>query len=258
MRSSVANFIQRIKPVMMEEDDYKKIDQHLQGELADDQQAAFEKSLKNDDFFAKTYKERRQMTSYLQASSKQAALEEKMAELGKEYFKTEKTIKTKLVKMPILRFGLAIAAAIVLLVMVWNPFSSTDLYLQFSNHPHLAMVEKSEGESTAQKAELAYNNGDYETAYQALSEVLKTEPGNFQAKLALGISALEIGRIEKAQGIFETLANSSSSFKTYGQWYLALSYIKQGENEKAKPILENLGNDEPLLKKKAKDLLLSF
>ena len=242
----------------MKEEDYKSIDQYLQKELGNDEQQAFKQRLKEDNAFAKAYKESRQMTNYLQASLKQPALEEELAHLGKQYFKNETTSKAKLVRMPMLRIGLAIAAAIALLVVVWNPFNSGGLYVQFAQHPSLALVEKSASSELIQKAEKAYTSGQYEAAYLALSEVLKSEPNNVQAKLALGISALETDRIEKAQSIFGELANGSSSLKTYGNWYLALSYIKQGENEKAKPFLEKIGNDEPLLKKKAENLLLSF
>jgi len=239
----------------MKEKDYKIIDRHLQGELDNEEQQSFKQRLKDDADFAQAYKMSRQMTSYLQASQKQPALEEKMAELGKQYFKTEKKHEAKQVKMPFLRIGLAVAAAISLLLLIWNPFNSTNLYDEFATHPPLALVEKNAANILIEQAEQAYANKQYEVAYTALSKVIKDQPNNVQASLALGISALESDRTEEAKAIFVALSEGTSVLKTYGQWYVALTYIKQGDNEKAKPILESLGNDEPALKKKAKELL---
>ncbi len=239
----------------MKEKDYKIIDRHLQGELDDEEQQSFKQRLKDDTDFAQAYKMSRQMTNYLQASLKQPALEDKMAELGKLYFKAENKQTAKRIKMPFWRIGLAVAAAISLLILVWNPFNSTNLYEEFASHPPLALVEKSAANNWIEKAEQAYVNKQYQTAYTALSEAIKEQPNNVQAKLALGISALESDRTEEAKAIFKELSKGTSILKTYGQWYLALTYIKQGDNEKAKYLLEKLGNDEPALKKKATELL---
>ncbi len=240
----------------MKEEDYKKIDQYLQGELPKEENALFQSRLSEDQEFAAAFEIRQQMTNYLQASLQQPALEAKMEEFGKQYFKESTPSSGKRVKMPFLRIGLAIAAAIALLLMVWNPFNSVNLYTQYAAaHPPLALVEKNAATNLAQKAEQAYANKEYENAYIALSEIIQTEPNNVQASLALGISALESGRINEAQSIFNNLANGSSILKSYGQWYLALSYLKTDENEKAKSILETLDNNEPALKKKATELL---
>jgi tetratricopeptide (TPR) repeat protein len=239
----------------MDKNVYTKIDQFLQGELPDEEKGAFKERLANDEEFAAAYTTSQQMTNYLRASLKQPALEAKMAELGGQYFKEQKTSKAKLVNMSFLRIGLAIAAGLALLLFVWNPFNSGDLYQQFAAHPPLALVEKGAATDVIQEAELAYTNKQYDEAYHFLTKVLEAEPNNVQAKLALGISALETGKMEQAQSIFNDLANGSSILKNYGQWYLALSFIKNGTPEKAKSILESLDNQEPILKEKAVKLL---
>lgn len=239
----------------MEENDYTIIDQFLQGELPKDQHTAFHKRLATDKEFAKAYQFAQQMTNYLKARQKQPALEAKLNEWGDQYIKKETATSAKRIKMSSWKTGLAIAAAIALLLMVWNPFDSGDLYSQYAVHPPLALVEKNAASTFAQQAEQAYTSKNYVGAYSALTNLLEIESENVQAQLALGISALETGKTSEAQAIFSKLAEGTSVLKSYGQWYLALSYIQQGENEKAKPILKGINNDEPSLKKKATELL---
>lgn len=240
----------------MEEEDYKLLDQYLQDELPDDQKAAFRQRLKEEEPLAAELELRQQMHTYLRTKAQQPDLEATMKNLGSTYFSPlEKGAKIVPMNRRRLYVGLSIAAAIALVLLVWNPFDSGNLYNAYAQHPPLALVEKGDALVLAQQAEAAYGEKDYKTAYGLLNELTDLSSENVQLQLALGISALETGRTTKARQLFEELAEGNSALRNYGRWYLALSYLKTEEFAQAKAELQKLDDSDPALYDKAAELL---
>ncbi|MGH1437427.1 MAG: tetratricopeptide repeat protein [Lewinella sp.] len=240
----------------MEEKDYKLLDQYLQDELPDDQKAAFRQRIKEEEPLAEELKLRQQMHTYLRTKAQQPDLEAAMKNLGGTYFSpAEKATKIVPIARRRLYVGLGIAAAIALVLLVWNPFGSGNLYKAYAQHPPLALVEKGDALALAQQAEVAYGEKDYKTAYDLLNELTDLSSENVQLQLALGISALETGRTTKARQLFEKLAEGNSALRNYGCWYLALSYLKTEEFAQAKAELQKLDDSDPALYDKAAQLL---
>jgi tetratricopeptide (TPR) repeat protein len=240
----------------MNEEDYKLLDQYLQGELPDDQKAAFEQQLQTDEALAAELELRQQMHTYLRTQAQQPGLEAAMENLGSTYFSTEEEgAKIVPIGRRRLYLVLGIAAAIALLLLIWNPFGPGNLYKAYAEHPPLALVEKGDAQALAQQAEVAYREEDFAKAYKLLNELTDLSSANVQLQLALGISALETGRITKARQLFEELAEGNSALRNYGRWYLALSYLKTEEFTQAKTELQKLDNSDPALYDKAAQLL---
>jgi tetratricopeptide (TPR) repeat protein len=240
----------------MNEEDYKLLDQYLQGELPDDQKKAFEERLQTDEALAAELELRQQMHTYLRTQARQPALEEAMQNLGNTYFSQDgKSAKILPIGRRRLYLGLGIAAAIALLLLIWNPFGTGNLYKAYAKHPPLALVEKGDTRTLAQQAEVAYQEQDYAKAYSLLNELTDLSSKNVQLQLALGISALETGRTTKARQLFEELAEGNSALRNYGRWYLALSYLKTEEFDQAKTELQKLDDSDPALYDKAAQLL---
>ncbi|WP_020539230.1 hypothetical protein [Lewinella cohaerens] len=240
----------------MEEEDYKLLDQYLQDELSGDQKAAFRQRLKEEEPLAAELELRQQMHTYLRTKAQQPDLETAMKNLGGTYFSpVEKAAKIVPLARRRLYVGLSIAAAIALVLLVWNPFDSGNLYNAYAQHPPLALVEKGDALALAQQAEAAYGEKDYKTAYGLLNELTDLSSENIQLQLALGISALETGRTTKARQLFEELAEGNSALRNYGRWYLALSYLKTEEFAQAKAELQKLDDSDPALYDKATQLL---
>lgn len=240
----------------MREEDYKLLDQYLQGELSEEQEAVFLERLSTDEDMAAELQLRQQMHTYLRTKAQQPGLEEVMQDLGNIYFSAAKE-EAKIVPMTRRKWfvGIGIAAAIALVLLVWNPFATDNLYKAFADHPPLALVEKGATQDLAQQAELAYQNRDFAKAYSLLNELTDLSSKNVQLQLALGISALETGRTTKARQLFEELAEGNSALRNYGRWYLALSYLKTEELAQAKKELLKLDNSDPALYAKAAQLL---
>jgi tetratricopeptide (TPR) repeat protein len=237
----------------MQPDDYKSIDLYLQKELSPDELKTFHDRLQNDQAFADELNMRQGMDSYLKAKASQPELEKKMASLGKKHFQTEAKVRS----LPNIRWlvGIAAAALIGLMLWLWNPFTSPDLYAQYAQHPDLVLAERGEDGNLASKAEAAFAAGAYPEAYELLQTMVAEKPTDMQLLLALGIAALESGKQREAEAAFTKVAASNASLQSYGNWYLALSAVKSGSYEKAKLLLQKIDDSDPVLKRKAEQLL---
>jgi FimV-like protein len=248
----------------MEASDYLLIDQYLQGELPEEAQPAFEQRLQDDRAFAEALRERQQMQNYMKHQVQKPALEKRMADLGARYFQDEANTDSADPKegivVPLWRrkpiWLVAAAAAIALILLVWNPSqTSANLYEQYALHPTLALQERSVDGSSLETAEQAFNQGQYEAAYTQLSALEEQLQENPQLKLSLGIAALETDRVQEGRAQFEALAEGDTALQEYGRWYLALSYVKTGDNEAARPLLQALAEQPSAFQQQAQDLL---
>ena len=227
----------------MDANDYRLIDAYLQKELPPAELPAFQQRLVADAAFAAELALRQNMHNYLRTQAHLGQLEEKMATLGPTYF-GEQAAKVRHLNARYWIMGL-VAAAVAVLLVVWNPLGRADLYREFAQHQPLNLTEKSTTGQLATAAEASFNAGNYEAAYRQLTTYLQEEPADNQARLALGIAALETGRIPEAQAVFTAVAAGDSVFRSYGTWYLALSYLKVGAKTAAKATLEKIPATDP-------------
>lgn len=239
----------------MRTDDYLKIDQYLQGELPPNEVPDFEKRLGSEQDLATEFKVRQQMNTYLRTQEQLPELQKKMAGLNDQYFGNSPKPALRTVARRRLLMVVGLAAAIALLLLVWNPFSQGQLYDQFAEHPALALVEKGSGEEERAAAGLAYEAGDFEEAYRILKTITTEEQSSPQLYLALGISALETNRVQEAEQYFSILASGNSALQEYGLWYQALTFVKTENYDTAKELLLNNQFNDPQLQQQAAALL---
>lgn len=236
----------------MQSDDYMKIDRYLQGELPEEEQQALEARLLEEPELAAELEMRQQMNTYLQTQAQLPDLRDKMAALSQEHFGQLDKPKVRQLARRRLFYTVALAAAFALLFLLWDPFGSANLYPQFADHPQLALVEKGDQEVLATQAEQAFEAGDYQTAYDALTGLRNQQVDDPQVLLALGISALELGQLEEARQTFEQLADGQTTLREYGSWYLILTYLKEGNVETTKTLLQQTVFTDSFLDSKAK------
>lgn len=242
----------------MDSNDYILIDRYLQGELSNEEVRSFKQRLKDDEEFAGEYSLRKGMDIFLEKERNQPNLESSLERLGDEFFEEEKKKTTFSIYRNRIFIGLAAAAAIALALIIWNPFEATSLYDQYAIHQPISLTEKSTTAAIGTKAEKEFNTKNYKEAYKSLSTYIEQKPDDQKAKLALGISALELDKLEEASSTFSAIQNSNSALKEYGTWYLALTYLKKGDNEKAKSLLTKITSTEKNLFEKATKLLKSL
>ncbi len=228
----------------MDEKDYIELNKYLAGELLEVEHNAFAERIKNEPELQKELAWQQETSAFLQRKEGAKNLKNIFSNIENDFFKEEKP-EAKVVNMARRKWlGLiGVAAAAALLFFIFNPFSSPDLYRQYSNPTAISLVDKSDVINNAREAEAAFNAGDYKKAYAFLSSYLSENKEDMQASLAKGIAATEIGNYKEAEQILQNISNGKTLLKQEGTWYLALMYLKKGEAEKAKTQLLKIPAD---------------
>ena len=227
----------------MNEQDDILIDQYLSGELSAEERQAFERRLGEDAELARALTLRRGMDQFLARREARPALQRQLQELGVEYFGKEEARVAPIGRRRLWSLAAAVAVLVVA-VFVWRWVSSPSLYEEYAQHPPLALVEKSAAGPDLSATEQAFNKGDYSTALTGLEQYLDRQPQDTLALLYKGICAMELGQTVEAQAIFSSLQNSPS-WQEYGDWYLALSHLKQQRDDEAKAALQRIPEASP-------------
>ncbi|WP_353484293.1 tetratricopeptide repeat protein [Haliscomenobacter sp.] len=219
----------------------ERIDRFLRGDLPEEEKKALETELSQNADLASELALQKDMEAFLRKQTQRAALRDQLQAVGGEFFQTsEKAEPGRIVSLPrrqTLRWVIGIAATVTLL-LVARFLLQPNLYDQFAQHPPLAMIEKSnEAQDNLAAMEAAFNQQDYARALPLLEAYQRQKPEDLQVELYLGICWLETQQYAKANAVFQKISQTESSFKDYGQWYLALSYLKQGNKTACRKIL---------------------
>lgn len=257
---------------MQEENDIL-ISRYLAADLSPPELAAFEERLVAEPTLAAELQRRKEELTFLRTEAALPDLEAQMAELANQHFpsaqrdkagqeartqvqgegkkgakekgKVNQSAKVRTLNWKRWLPAAGIAAAVALVLLIWNPFTGAEPYEQFAQYAPLYLTEKSDAASAAATAaQQAFNAGDYAKAHDQLILYLQQNPDDNEARLAFGITALETNRDAEARAIFTELANGSSTFKDDGQFYLALAYFKAGD-QRAKAELQKISSDNP-------------
>ncbi|MDL5049369.1 hypothetical protein QQ054_25475 [Oscillatoria amoena NRMC-F 0135] len=158
--------------------------------------------------------------------------------------------------------AVAVAASLLICAVtyvVWNQSASAEnLYAEyFTPYPNVIEPIVRNGNETVTKrtkAFSAYEAGNYEMAATLFTELLneKEEPGIL---LLLGNANLTLGRTADARSNFVKLINDYSDYDNIGKWYLALSYLKDGDVKTAQVLLQEVSNSEYSYAARAKKML---
>lgn len=106
------------------------------------------------------------------------------------------------------------------------------------------------------KALIEYKNHDYQKALQLFEKVLFEDESRMDVTLLTGISNLEIENYNGANNSFQKVINHNDNlFIEQAEWYLALCYLKTGEQEKAHLQFGKMITDNSLYKVAAEDIL---
>jgi tetratricopeptide (TPR) repeat protein len=136
----------------------------------------------------------------------------------------------------------AIAASVVLVIAaIW--FFSRPVapdYQQFAQHAPLSLTVRGSADATIVKAEKAFADKDYTQALEAINGVLAQDAFNITAQLYKGICLLELNRGLEARAVWQPIVSGNSGLKSEAQWYMALSYLKEGNTVECRAVLETI------------------
>ena len=246
-----------------DEHTYEMIEAYLNQNLSDKDRIAFEERMQNDidlaqevainkemyvQYSGNTSKEQRTPVDQqeLQAlrnhlRSKEVQELSQKIKAGKEIYDTENTNAKK----PILRYlyYAAAAAALVFLVNRFfiNPTISTEeLYAEYSTWENLpSLTVKGVDQQLLAKGEALFIDKKYIEAIPLFTSYLDAhqEIVNPQVLTYLGIAYLESNTFENARITFNRLLHSNTLENDRAYWYIALTYLKEGNDKQA---IENL------------------
>lgn len=232
------------------EEDQILIEMYLDNAISPTDLLSFEKRLKEEEHLASALTKQSEIHRFLRnredRNDLKSMLEKQTIPQGKKPTKVIPFYASNWTKLAI---GVA---AIFLIVMVWQPWVSPDVYQQFAQHKPLSLTERGTQNNLAE-LEQTFNGKDYEQSAAFLKIYVAKSPEDIKAQLYLGISYLELGDYEQAEILLQKIAKGQSVFKEEAIWYSALSNIKQGNNTEALRSLEKLSKDGPYTQK-AKEL----
>lgn len=220
-------------------DKTERIDRYLSGTMDAAEQQSFEAELANNPQLSKDLAVQRDMVHFLQNQHQKNALQTQLKSLGEDYFIQHRT-PGKIIGLPQKRFlgiASALAAAAVILLLLWQFWSAPSLYDEFAQHPQLALAEKSAGAPNWAATETAFQSGDYATAETQLTQYTTQYPNDRQARLYLGICKMELNKTQEARLIFQDFGDADAALKDFADWYLALNYLKAGDEASCRTAL---------------------
>jgi hypothetical protein len=238
----------------------EKIDAYLRETLSEAEKNAFEAELDQNAEMAAELALQKDMEQFLRNQERRTALKDQLENMGGEFFQaTTSTEKGRIVPLrrhQTLRWVIGLAATIALILLARFLLQPASLYEQYGQHPPLAMIEKSNAAQDKLAAiEHAFNQKDYSKALPLLRAYAQEKPADEQATFYLGICLLETKQYAAARSIFQELsAKQTSSFADFGQWYLALSYLKEGDEAACLKVLQEVPAESEF-GEKARDLL---
>ena len=234
---------------LMQEEDYQLIDQYLAGQLNEKEKEAVEARLESDPAFAEALQLEQEMALFLRQQPQRERLKEQFASLGEKYFTEASPARVEARILGLSRYQWLAAAGFALAVVAGALLFTQlqqSLYEQYNQHPPLALTEKASDGINLSQVEQSFNTGQYQEALNGLESYLAAHPDDLTAQLYKGIAALELKQYEVAIPIFEALRQSDSDIKDYGAWYLALTYLRQGDRARCRALLKQIPKSSEL------------
>ncbi|ELR69147.1 hypothetical protein C900_05427 [Fulvivirga imtechensis AK7] len=229
----------------MDERDYQQIESYLQKELEGEELARFEARMAADPEFAATVETYLAINSHLQARVDRKEGEENLkrtiGHVSAGHF-NETNQKGKVISLKSRVYWAAAASLLLLISFVYIlNLQSTPTYEEYAHYEPLTLSSRSENEQLlTQSAEAAFNSGQYTKASQHLEELLASNPDHINIKLYLALSLIEIGEYTRAEVHLKAIEQGNSIYAPTANWYLALSYLKQGDKRACIAALKNI------------------
>ena len=252
------------------------IDRYLMGEMPQDEAEQFVLRMETDGELADQLADTRLAIDIID-TAEDGLLKDRLAALEQEEFgesssqspnlrvlvnteKAETKKEAKVIQMNPLRRYFSIAASVLLfLAAAWfllrpSSLSNQDLFAEnFAPYTNSEVLDRGSADDR-QTAYFAYQSGDYDQAYELLSN-LPQEAGNqfFTAQAALATD-----RAEEALDLLTALAaDINFPLQEESEWHLALAHLQLDEREAAQAILREISRDNTHSRQRDATVLLT-
>ena len=253
------------------EKDILLIDQFLRGELSPAEESRFKQRIIIDSAFEESYLQARAM----QINLRKMALDEKRAMLRKIETKLKSSAsndnpstivnpegnQANTIKRRRLLFILSAAAAIALVISIFNPWSGpsnpyADLFDQ-NFEGYLSHVIKRgtthDIDKLKSRAYALYEIQEYEKSAPLLEQIAKS--GDISSYLYAAIAYTGMHEYEKSQTLLRKYKNNTESLRDAANLYTAINHLMLGEKQDAQTIFKDLSSRTGFIGDKAKSFL---
>ncbi|MCP9766039.1 CDC27 family protein [Lacihabitans soyangensis] len=210
------------------ENDTKLIDDYLGGMLSAEEMAVVEQRIMADTAFAESVA--------FHAQAKSILRDEILLDKHKQWTSQPKA------KVPMFTILSAGIAAVLLLVAGWWFFaknSEPNLETLAQNYIDQNLstlpVKMDAKEDSLELGKQYYNEGEYTKALEVFEKLNDPKALEFA-----GLSALKGKKYPEAIQFFEKLSQNTELLENKGKFYLALTYLQQGQKQKAEVLLEEI------------------
>lgn len=224
---------------MSKEEKYRLIEAYLTGDLQGENLHSFEKQLKSDPVLEREltlHKELNQAMieeDVLNFRSKvKQVVENKSGNEAKKWYQNNTYLR--------IAAGLAFLILVLFIVnkLVFDSPSRVQLYADYYTPYDDLISGRTDQEDSLTLAMVFYNKQDYAKSADLLSKLDKTEKPLLL--LYEGISWMNMDKTKKSEALLLELSELDSPFEIEARWYLALSYLKEGNIEKCKVVLTEI------------------
>lgn len=252
------------------------INQYISGELTGNDLIEFEKLLAKDEALQQQIKVHQQIDEVLSENyfdtnrfneadcqNELERLNPIFKKMNEQYF-VEEEIEEKKEEKPtsIIRKLIpfvSLAAAAALLLFVFNPFvnqlSPSELADRNFQLYHInTSRDASDVVSDLENGQFAYQEGNYQLAFDYFNTYLTKKPNDPIVLLANGNCAYQLAKYDEAIANFTTVKQLKTAQSNAANWYLALAYLKKEKIKDAKAVLTAIDENSEYYAK-AKELL---
>lgn len=248
--------------------DIEQLERYQKGECTDKEKREVETRLAQDEEFRGMFDDMELMVLGLRRTSSGSSIEDKIELLKGSLEVLEEDEEKDVIDMKSWfsrnRTSLSVAASIVLLVssififdLTGNkdPDSLFQDYFEPYTNLNSALRDGEQEVDDISQAYAAYELGKYEEAARLFESANAKNIELMTHLFYQGNAYLAIGEAEKAISLFILVSESESLFKGTAKWYLALSYLQNGNIEKTKELLTEVQNSGTDFKRQAEELL---
>jgi hypothetical protein len=239
------------------------IERYIAGEMEDDERQWFEKELDGNSSLRDEVGLRKK-TDHILRGRDVMSLRNKLSAIEKKRKEAE-VVPKKSVKPALAKY----AAVITILALIGS------LYLFRERNTgseellgrYYKVYEPPAGQRSGKVAENPdftmalefYNTNDFANAALFFSKVVASNPRDMQSVLLKGVSNFEEKHYPEAKKSFVTVIDDNNNlYLEAAKWYLALCYLKTGEDDKAGLMLKTISGNGGIYARDAKKLLRSI
>ncbi len=233
----------------MNERDLNILHDYFNGLLTPDDARHVEDRAHSDADFGEAFRLQQELEAFPKSQAPRKALKTTLDRVGQDYFSetetsvsTPNTTPTMIVKSNARRWMALAASLTVVAAAVWFFLKpEANLYEQYAQHAPLALTERSNApQDDVAAAESAFQQKQYAKALTALDRLLANNPEHLTAKLYKGICQIEMGNANEARLTLTPIASGASALVEEAKWYIALSYLKEGNKAACETALRDI------------------